>query len=163
MYVRGLISEMRTAGVDEDPVTMKFYVLYDEEVRARRAKHTVHTAWTDKFAKIRKTFLTEPLRAHERKKRTATETKVKRLEDRLSTLSAKKPRLNDTDDKMVAAWNKLKDIPGAKKEHLMKNGKQICFGHCKKTDGCTFSNCRFSHHCIKCGGGHPAQKCTASD
>jgi len=88
IYVRGLVNEMRTAGVDEDPVIMKLYVLYDEEIRTRRAKHTVHTAWTDEFAKIRKTFLTTPLRAHERKTKAETEIKMKRLAEQIGALSA---------------------------------------------------------------------------
>ncbi len=163
VYVRGLINEMRTAGVDEDPVIMKLYVLYDEEIRARRAKHTVHTAWTDEFAKIRKTFLTTPLRAHERKQKVETEGKMKRLAEQLSTLAAKKARTTEATHKNAGAWNKLQHIPGAKKEHLLKNGKQVCFGHSKKAEGCTFAGCRFSHHCIKCGGDHPAQKCKAGD
>ena len=172
VYVRNLINEMRTAGADADAKVMKLYVLYDEEVRIRRATNTVQTAWTDDFDKTRRAFLTIPLKLHDRKEREKSDKELKHLRDEITGLKAKKARLHETLDKsgnknanknankQTAAWDKVKDLPGAKKQHLVKNGKQVCFHHCKLDEGCKFtSSCHFSHHCLKCGGDHPMQQC----
>ena len=172
VYVRNLINEMRTAGADADAKVMKLYVLYDEEVRIRRATNTVQTAWTDDFDKTRRAFLTIPLKLHDRKEREKSDKELKHLRDEITGLKAKKARLHETPDKsgnknanknankQTAAWDKVKDLPGAKKQHLVKNGKQVCFHHCKLDEGCKFtSSCHFSHHCLKCGGDHPMQQC----
>ena len=173
VYVRNLINEMRTAGADKDAKVMKFYVLYDEEVRIRRATNTGHTAWTDDFDKTRRNFLTIPLKQHDRKEREKSDKELKHLRDEITGLKAKKARLQETTDKSgdkkanknadkktAAAWDKVKDLPGAKKQHLVKNGKQVCFHHCKLDEGCKFiDSCRFAHHCLKCGGDHPMQQC----
>jgi hypothetical protein len=167
-YARNLITEMKNAGANDDPVVMKIYVLYDEEIRLRRAKATVQTAWTDDFTTVRARFLTKPLSVHEQEQKKKTRAELKRLTEKCEeterTLTAvKRQKAGQQGKESVSydVWDKLKNLDGANKEHLAKDGKNICIEFCKKSGGCKRRSCKFSHHCLKCGGDHSilSKKC----
>ena len=157
-YVRTLIEEMKVEGANEDTAVMKIFVIYDEEVRMKKAKATVDTCWTDEFTAIRTKYLTRPLRQLQRQ----TNAEVRKMNTELrEQMTELKKRRGKTSDKSKAEelWERVKDIAGAEHKHLFLNKKGVCasycVGSCKKS-----SSCWYSHHCLKCGKkGHSITDC----
>ena len=145
---------------------MKVYVLYDEQVRVKRARATIQTAWTDDFTDIRRRYLTQPLKQHERQKQAERQQAMEQLQAKVQATEravAAGPKRQKTGAETTGikstAWDRLSHIDGAKKEHLYVDKRRVCIGFCSK-GGCDWKNCKFSHHCLKCGKkGHNTHEC----
>jgi hypothetical protein len=152
-YVRALTKEMNVQGANANVSVMTLYVRYDEAVRIKRAEATMGTSWTDDFQSMRMTYLTIPLQKLTQRRNEETAKKLASLEAELKTVRQRPPPGGGGGGgggSLDRVWDRVKDIPGVKREHLKVKGKDICAGSCRGK--CQFGQrCRFGHHCIKCG------------
>ena len=180
-YVRELVEEMKLAGANDDPKIMKIYLRYDEQVRFHKARATVEVSWTDNFVKLKHAYVETPERQLRRAQQVETQLELKRLREQVKakpdkarptkktrTHTAATDATGDTGGAGLSSSDKsifrmhFANVDGAQEKHFFlgqDRKKGVCRAYSK--GGCSRTDCKFSHHCMKCGeAGHSTTECT---